>query len=60
MNIRHEVLDWFRSSRGVIVIRPVLIYYSIEIDSLLFLFLGGLFNVDLSSLCIVSEPSHIV
>jgi hypothetical protein len=37
VNTRHEVLDWFRLSPGVIVIRPVLMYYAIEIDSSLFL-----------------------
>jgi hypothetical protein len=37
VNTRHEVLDWFEPSRGVIVIRPVLMYYAIEINSSLFL-----------------------
>jgi hypothetical protein len=37
VNTRHKVLDWFESSRGVIVIHSVLIYYAIEIDSSLFL-----------------------
>jgi hypothetical protein len=43
VNTRHEVLDWFGPSRGVIVIRPVLMYYVIEIGSSLFLsgFLGS-------------------
>jgi hypothetical protein len=37
VNTKHEILDWFRPSRGVIALRPVLIYYAIEIDSSLFL-----------------------
>jgi hypothetical protein len=37
VNTRHEVLDWFGPSRGVIALRPVLMYYAIEIDSSLFL-----------------------
>jgi hypothetical protein len=37
VNTRHEVLDWFRPLRGVIALRPVLMYYAIEIDSSLFL-----------------------
>jgi hypothetical protein len=37
MNIRRKVLDWFRHSCGVIVIRTVLMYYAIEIGSSLFL-----------------------
>jgi hypothetical protein len=65
VNTRHEVLDWFRPLRGVIVLRPVLMYYAIEIDSSLFLLgyfpiLSGMFSrsfqvvidVDLSSLFI--------
>jgi hypothetical protein len=40
---RHEVLDWFGSSRGVIALRQVLMYYAIEIDSSLFL--SGSFRV---------------
>jgi hypothetical protein len=79
VNTRHEVLDWFRPLRGVIVICPVLIYYAIEIDSSLFLSgsfggfpdcLGVVFSfflafldvldVDISSLFIVEEPTHIV
>jgi hypothetical protein len=38
MKIRHKVLDWFGPSRGVIVIRPVLMYYAIEIGSSLLFF----------------------
>jgi hypothetical protein len=47
VNTRHEVLDWFGPSRGVIAIRPVLMYYVIEIGSSLFLsgFLGSGFLV---------------
>jgi hypothetical protein len=37
VNTRHEVLDWFGLSRGVIVIHPVLMYYAIQIGSSLFL-----------------------
>jgi hypothetical protein len=37
VNIRHVVLDWFEPSHGVIVIRPVLMYYAIDIGSSLFL-----------------------
>jgi hypothetical protein len=37
VNTRHEVLDWFELSRGVIVIHPVLMYYVVEIGSPLFL-----------------------
>jgi hypothetical protein len=73
VNIRHELLDWFRHSCGVITLRPVLMYYAVEIDSPLFL-LGsfGVFprmflaifrlvlNVDLSSPFIVGEPAHRV
>jgi hypothetical protein len=63
-------------SCGVIVIRPVLMYYDIEVDSSLFLsgsfpVLSGMFSpsfqpfqdlldVDLSSLFIVGEPPHRV
>jgi hypothetical protein len=69
VNTRHDVLDWFRPLRRVIVIRPVLIYYAIEIGSSLFLlgsfgvFRGSFENVldmDLSSLFIVGEPSYRV
>jgi hypothetical protein len=74
MNTRHEVLDWFEPSRGVIALRPVLMYYVIEIGSSLFLsgsfevfwdvfclrdFLDVL-DVDLSSLFIVGELAHKV
>jgi hypothetical protein len=34
---KYEVLDWFEPSRGVITLRPVLMYYVIEIGSSLFL-----------------------
>jgi hypothetical protein len=37
VNTRHEILDWFGPSRGVIVLRPVLMYYGIKITSSLFL-----------------------
>jgi hypothetical protein len=37
VNTRHEVLDWFGPSHGVIALRPVLIYYSIEIGYSFFL-----------------------
>jgi hypothetical protein len=36
-NTRHKVLDWFGPSHGVIALRPVLMYYAIEIGSSLFL-----------------------
>jgi hypothetical protein len=69
----HEVLDWFGPSYRVIVMRTVLMYYIIEIDSSLFLsrsfrvfprdvsdsFSDDL-DVDLSSLFIVGEPAHRV
>jgi hypothetical protein len=65
VNTRHEVLDWFGPSRGVIVLRPVLLYYAIEIGSSLFL--SGSFgvfqdvlDVDLSSVFIVRESPHRV
>jgi hypothetical protein len=74
VNTRHEVLNWFGPSRGVIALRPVLMYYAIEIDSSLFLsgYLGGgvgdffrilfgdVLDVDISSLFIVGEPSYRV
>jgi hypothetical protein len=76
VNTRHEVLDWFGPSRGVIALHPVLMYYAIEIDSSLFFsgsfgvfpgFFGVLrgcffppLDVDLSSLFIVGEPPHRV
>jgi hypothetical protein len=73
VNTRHEVLDWFGPSRGVIALRPVLMYYAIEIVSSLFLSgsFGGIsgclsrdfqdiLDVDLSSLFIVGEPPHRV
>jgi hypothetical protein len=69
VNTRHDVLDWFGPSCGVIALRPVLMYYAIEIASSLFL-LGSLENlrdvsrivldVDLSSLFIVRESPHKV
>jgi hypothetical protein len=37
MNTRHDVFDWFRPLYGVIALRLVLIYYTIEIGSSLFL-----------------------
>jgi glucose uptake protein GlcU len=37
VNTRYEILDWFRPSREIIALRPVLMYYAIEIDSSLFL-----------------------
>jgi hypothetical protein len=37
VNTKYEVLDWFRHSRGVIALRPVLMYYAIEISSSIFL-----------------------
>jgi hypothetical protein len=43
MNTRHKILDWFSTSRGVIALCPVLIYYAIEIGSSLFL--SGSFRV---------------
>jgi hypothetical protein len=70
VKIRHEVLDWFGSSRGVIALRQVLMYYAIEIDSSLFLsgsfkvLLGcpseDVLDVDISSLFIVGESPHRV
>jgi hypothetical protein len=69
MNTRHEVLDWFGPSRGVIALRSVLMYYAIEIDSSLFLSaLSGVFpgcflpvlDVDISSLFIVAKLPHRV
>jgi hypothetical protein len=43
MNTKHEILDWFRPSRGVIALYPVLMYYAIEIGSSVFL--SGSFRV---------------
>jgi hypothetical protein len=76
VNTRHEVLDWFGPLRGVIALRPVLMYYAIEIDSSLFLsdsfgvspgcvlplfqLFYDLLDVDLSSLFIVRKLSHRV
>jgi hypothetical protein len=37
VNTRHEVLDWFGSSCGVIALHLLLLYYTIEIGSSLFL-----------------------
>jgi hypothetical protein len=37
VNIRYEVLDWFGPSHEVIALRPILMYYAIEIDSSIFL-----------------------
>jgi hypothetical protein len=42
MNTRREVVNWFRPSHRVIVIRSVLMYYAIEINSL---FLSEYFRV---------------
>jgi hypothetical protein len=36
-------LDWFRPSRGVIALRPILMYYAVEIGSPLFL--SGSFEI---------------
>jgi hypothetical protein len=73
VNIRHEVLDWFGPSCGVIAIRPVLMYYAIKIGSSLFLsgsfgvfprmfstLFGLPLDVNLSSLFIVGEPHYRV
>jgi hypothetical protein len=70
VNTKHEVLDWFRPSCGVIALRPVLMYYVIEVSSSLFLsgsfgvsFRGcfwDVLDVDLSSLFIVGKPPHRV
>jgi hypothetical protein len=66
MNTRHEVLDWFGPSHRVITLRPVLMYYAIEIDSSLFLSVsfegvsGDVLNVDLFSLFIVGKLPHRV
>jgi hypothetical protein len=61
MNTKHEILDWFWSSCGVITLHPILMYYAIEIGSSLF-FSGSsgdifrvVLDVDLSSLFIVRE-----
>jgi hypothetical protein len=47
VNTIHEVLDWFRPSRGLIFLRPVLMYYTIEIDFSFFLLgsFGGLSGI---------------
>jgi hypothetical protein len=58
VNIRHEVLDWFGPSCGVIDIRPILMYYANEIGFLSFF--QDVFDVDLSSLFIVDKSAHIV
>jgi hypothetical protein len=73
VNTRHEVLNWFGLSREVIALRPVLMYYAVEIGSPIFL--SGSFrvfpkmlslsfflvlDVDLSSLFIVKEPFYRV
>jgi hypothetical protein len=68
VNTRHEVFRLLQASHGIIALRPVLMYYAIEIDSSLFL-LGWLsqgcpwdvqdvLDVDLSSLFIVGESPH--
>jgi hypothetical protein len=41
VNTRHEVLDWFGDSRGVIDIHLVLMYYAIKIGSSFFRDLSG-------------------
>jgi hypothetical protein len=66
-------LDWFGPSCEVIALRPVFMYYAIEIGSSLFLsgsftVLSGIFSpsfwlvvdVDLSSLFIAGELPHRV
>jgi hypothetical protein len=66
VNTRHDILDWFETSCEIIVLRPVLMYYAIEIGSSLFL--SGSFedlseivlDVNLSSLFIVGKPPHRV
>jgi hypothetical protein len=67
VKIRHEVLDWFGPSCGVIALHPVLMYYAIEFGFSFFLsgffeiFLGCLLDildVDLSPLFIVGESPH--
>jgi hypothetical protein len=69
VNISYKILEWFGSSRRVIAIRPVLMYYAIEIGSSLFL--SGFFgvfqvcflivlDVDPSSLFIVGKSHHRV
>jgi hypothetical protein len=69
VNTRHGVLDWFGPSSGVIAVRPILMYYTIEIASSLFMsesfrdFLGFfrlVLDVDLSSLFIVGGLPHRV
>jgi hypothetical protein len=69
MNIRHEVLDWFGLLRGVIALRPVLMYYAIEISSPPFLLgsfegssgiLRDVLDVNLSSLFIVRKSPRRV
>jgi hypothetical protein len=71
VNTKHNVLDWFGPSHGVIDIRPVSIYYAIEIDSSIFFRdLSGVFpgffldplilDVNLSYLFIVGEPTYRV
>jgi hypothetical protein len=56
VNIRHEILDWFSPSRGVIVLHPVLMYYALRL--VLPSFFRDLLDVDLPSLFIVGEPPH--
>jgi hypothetical protein len=65
----YDVLDWFGSSRVVIVLRSVFMYYAIKIGSSLFLSgclegfsgcLSDVLDVDLSSLFIVKKLSHRV
>jgi hypothetical protein len=45
VNIKHEVLDWFEPSCGVITLRSVLMYYAIEVSLLSFFWdLSGIFQ----------------
>jgi hypothetical protein len=70
VNARHEVLDWFRPSHGVITLRLILMYYAIEIGSSLFLsgsfggfpgiFFHDALDMNLSSLFILGESTHTV
>jgi hypothetical protein len=57
VNIKYKVLDWFGPSSGVIALHPILMYYTVEIDSSFFL---NVFDVDLPFLFIIGESSHRV
>jgi hypothetical protein len=57
VNIKYKVLDWFGPSSGVIGLHPILMYYTVEIDSSFFL---NVFDVDLPFLFIIGESSHRV